>query len=218
MFASLRRAWCAAWPRLRRFLSVLLPGRRLAWEPGGSGPAPGDVGARSCRNSATIPRVTLRSAWSLRAGKISAVLRCSWCSGLIVCVRTEWSFGAVAAAEHPAAGLARRDGQITVRAGGDPAWMVAEVEQCAQAGVIEAADEVIASFGEVGPSVVVGRDYTEAPRTAAAAVRMLSMLTGRSRNLPGTRAAPACSTATSTSGMRWAISALVRMEALSPLR
>ena len=96
--------------------------------------------------------------------------------------------------------------------------MVAEVEQCAQAGVIEAADEVIASFGEVGPSVVVGRDNHGATQDGGAGVRMLSMLTGQSRNLPGTRAAQACSTATSTSGMRWAISALVRMEASSPLR
>lgn len=30
---------------------------------------PRDVGTRRCRNSGTIPWVTLRSAWSLRAGK-----------------------------------------------------------------------------------------------------------------------------------------------------
>lgn len=35
---------------------------------------PGDADARRCRNSGTIPWVTLRRAWSLRAGKISAQL------------------------------------------------------------------------------------------------------------------------------------------------
>src|SRR5215471_526056 len=56
----------------------LMPRAKLAREPGGSRTAPG-TSAQGVPGTAARPLVTPRNAWSLQAGKISAVLIAATC-------------------------------------------------------------------------------------------------------------------------------------------
>ena len=96
--------------------------------------------------------------------------------------------------------------------------MVAEAKLRGQPGVIEGAGQVIASFAEVGPAVVVGRDDHGGSQDRGGGCRLDTVQAQRAVPELARDAGGAGVQATaSMAGVRRAISATVRMEALSPL-
>ncbi len=96
--------------------------------------------------------------------------------------------------------------------------MVSEVELRSQAGVVEGAGEVVAAFAEVGPAVVVGRDDRGGAQDRGRGGGPDAVQAQRPPLEPALDAGSAgVQTTASMAGVRWAISATVPIEALSPL-